>query len=74
MKSLADCPVISVQSVRSRTNMALFIIKGELSIIRLGRNGAGGKGYKQSFGILLLCRCIDVHVAHDSENQNGLYS
>ena len=53
MKSLADCPVISVQSVRSRTNMALFIIKGELSIIRLGRNGAGGKGYKQSFGILL---------------------
>ena len=33
--------------------MDLFIIKGELSIIRLGRNGAGGKGYKQSFGILL---------------------
>ena len=54
VKSLADCPVISVQSVRNRTNMAFFIIKGELSIIRLGRNGAvGGKGYKQSFGILL---------------------
>ena len=47
------CSVISVQSVRNRTNMALFIVKGELSIIGLGRNGAGGKGYKQSFGILL---------------------
>ena len=46
--------------------------KGELGNIQLGRNGAGGKGYKQSFGILLLCQFIDIHVAQDSENQNGL--
>ena len=55
VKSLADCPVISVQSVRSRTNMALFIIKGELSIIGLGRNGAVGNN-----GEVVFCSWADL--------------